>query len=276
MEEFNPMVVDDDDEDKWEDDNLGFGHFGQTQSMPCADHVTMVCIVDRSGVHDLPVHWCRCPHHLSDDRQLFAMGLFPATFKLIKTAFTFHVLNDFRIENLECKTAALNFYNKLRRMTSNSFPDLVKVSLKPSEHPFHFVTGKWHQDRYEELMRVTRQWRDLKYRKWHGFAHTPDKEPGKGALALCCPTCPQPEVNIPNTWKEDPRRWLYTRSITMDGNFSADHIKMRNPGDDVNLADGTAFMVQDKDYRAHLRIAKEIREVTITRVSEIKNITKYV
>lgn len=129
MEEFNPMTVDDDETEQWEEHS-------QSQSMPCADHATLLCIVDRSGIHDLPVHWCRCAGHLNDDRQLFAMGLFPATFKLIKTAFTFHVLNDFRIENLECKTAALNFYNKLRRMTSNSFPDSVKVSLHSSECPF--------------------------------------------------------------------------------------------------------------------------------------------
>jgi hypothetical protein len=134
MEEFAPMAVDDDGKDTWEEGDLGFGYFSQTKSVPSADRVTTLCIVDRSGVHDLPVHWCRCPGHISDDRQLFAMGLFPATFKFVKTAFTFHVLDDFRIENLECKTAALNFYSKLRRMTSNSFPDSVQVSLNPSEH----------------------------------------------------------------------------------------------------------------------------------------------
>lgn len=62
----------------------------------------------------------------------------------------------------------------------------------------------------------------------------------------------------------------------MDGNFSADHIKMRNPGDDVNLSDGTAFMVADKDYKAHLGIAKEIKEVSIITISEMKNITEFV
>jgi hypothetical protein len=56
----------------------------------------------------------------------------------------------------------------------------------------------------------------------------------------------------------------------MDGNFSADHIKMRNPGDDVNLADGTAFMVEDKDYRSHLEIAKEIKEVSMRNIFETK------
>src|ERR1700675_2234238 len=87
----------------------------------------MMCLVDHSGVHDIPVHWCQCPGHLTDERQLFAIGLFPSTFTSIKTAFTFQVLDDFRMDNLECKTAALTFYNKLRCITSKAFPDSVKV-----------------------------------------------------------------------------------------------------------------------------------------------------
>lgn len=91
--------------------------------------VTFMCIVDRSGIHHLPIRWCRCPGHSPDDRQLFSMGLFPSTFKKIKTAFTFQVLDEFRIDNLECKTAAFNFYQKLKRITSNAFPDSVKVYI---------------------------------------------------------------------------------------------------------------------------------------------------
>jgi hypothetical protein len=89
--------------------------------------VTVMCIVDRSGVHDIPVHWCRCQNSISRPRQLFAMGFFPSTYQVVKTAFTFQVLDDFRMDNLECKTSALNFYSKLRRITSNAFPHSVKV-----------------------------------------------------------------------------------------------------------------------------------------------------
>lgn len=47
----------------------------------------------------------------------------------------------------------------------------------------------------------------------------------------------------------------------MDGNFSADHLKMRNPDDDVSITDGSGFMVGDERYKAHLRIAKDHKEV---------------
>ena len=51
------------------------------------------------------------------------------------------------------------------------------------------------------------------------------------------------------------------RSVVLDGNFSAQHRHMRNPEDDVPLADGHAFMVTDGPYKAHLKTAKEFKEV---------------
>ena len=47
----------------------------------------------------------------------------------------------------------------------------------------------------------------------------------------------------------------------MDGNFSAEHMKMRNPEDDVELTDGHGFMVGDKRYKEHLKNAVEDKEV---------------
>lgn len=41
----------------------------------------------------------------------------------------------------------------------------------------------------------------------------------------------------------------------MDGNFQGQHMKMRNPTDDVNLADGKGFFVEDKRYKKHLKAA---------------------
>jgi hypothetical protein len=56
-------------------------------------------------------------------------------------------------------------------------------------------------------------------------------------------------------------RWVYMRGFVMDGNFSAEHMAMRNPEDDVSLSDGTAFMVSMADYKAHLAVASEDRQV---------------
>ena len=56
--------------------------------------------------------------------------------------------------------------------------------------------------------------------------------------------------------------WKYTRSVVLDGNFSAQHRKMRNPDDDVALVDGHAFMVTDAPYKEHLKTVAEFHEVS--------------
>lgn len=54
-------------------------------------------------------------------------GLFPATFRDPKTAFTFQVLTDFHLENLECKTTPSQYFSRLRRLTNDEFPNTVPV-----------------------------------------------------------------------------------------------------------------------------------------------------
>ena len=52
-------------------------------------------------------------------------------------------------------------------------------------------------------MQVSRQYRDLLNRKRFGFGHDTDRTPGPGDLALFCPACPQPGVNLPIGWEND-------------------------------------------------------------------------
>lgn len=89
---------------------------------------TMMSIVDRTGVHQLEVHWCRCANAAQDDIQLLEMGFFPSSYKRIRTVFTFHVLDEYLLDNLECKTSAMHFYEKIRRLTCSAFPHTVPVS----------------------------------------------------------------------------------------------------------------------------------------------------
>ncbi|KAG1721475.1 uncharacterized protein EDB91DRAFT_1088440 [Suillus paluster] len=205
-------------------------------------------IVDKFRVHTHKIKYCMCADAPTADIQLCQMGLFPASFTQPKTAFTFEVLDNFLLDNLECGTSAMNYYNKLRRMTTSVFPHLVL-------------------DRYWEPMRVARQWRQLKLLKWNGFGHeSKDRKPGD--LALFCPAYPQPGINVTlppedeqgetNSQSELPKpSWLYFRSLVMDGNFKAEHLYAVNPMDEVSLMDGRAFMVGDATYKAHLAQAKD-------------------
>jgi hypothetical protein len=51
------------------------------------------------------------------------------------------------------------------------------------------------------------------------------------------------------------------RGFIMDGNFQAEHMKMRNPENDVPLSEGTGFMVSRIPYELHLKSAVERRQV---------------
>ena len=63
------------------------------------------------------------------------------------------------------------------------------------------------QDRYRELLRCTRQYRNLKHLKWHGFGHDITML-GLGDLAVLCPACPQPGMNLPDDWEKDKEQYV--------------------------------------------------------------------
>ncbi|KAH8993769.1 hypothetical protein EDB92DRAFT_1815425 [Lactarius akahatsu] len=102
-----------------------------------------------------------------------------STFHNPKTVFTFRVLEDFHLDNLECKTTPSQFFSHLRRLTNDEFPNTVLIG---------------------ESTKI-------------GFM--------------------------------------------MDGNFQAEHMKMRNPENDIPLSEGTAFMVSQKPYESHLKSVVE-------------------
>lgn len=178
-----PWIDSDDIEDDllWEDIPDNSTPF--TSTPPPRDEFgnPFLLIVDASQLLSLPVMYCGCASAASEDLQLLDSRFFPASFKEVKTAFTFNCLDDFRLSNLECKTSAYQYFQRLRRLTNPAFPNSVP-------------------NRYAELRRVSRQWRNLKLRKWFGFGHT-SEQPGRGQMALFCPACPQPGVNLPPDWE---------------------------------------------------------------------------
>ncbi|KAG1841512.1 hypothetical protein F4604DRAFT_1690349 [Suillus subluteus] len=201
-----PEVTDD-----WYNTDDEGDNFAEGQWVPLVNDPWMTTVVDTSGVHSLMIRFCRCTSALGPDMQLFEISLFPASFTSLKTAFTFAVLDDFLLDNLECGMLAMNSYSKLR------------------------------------------QWRQLKQLKWHGFGHEKQK-PKAGELALFCPACPQPGVNVNLAERNvSDHAWLYLRSLVMDGNFKAKHMFPANLIDEVALTNGLGFMdiVQRLDCNNH-------------------------
>ena len=51
-------------------------------------------------------------------------------------------------------------------------------------------------------------WRDLIARINSGFGHEQKAELQPGDLAIFCPACPQPGINLPDKWNQDPKRYI--------------------------------------------------------------------
>ena len=57
-------------------------------------------------------------------------------------------------------------------------------------------------------MHTSRAWRDIITRIQAGYGYTAEGIVEPGALAIFCPACPQPGVNLPDDWEKDKRRWV--------------------------------------------------------------------
>jgi CxC2 like cysteine cluster associated with KDZ transposases len=89
----------------------------------------VMVLVDTSGVHHHVVSWCHCTGALERHLQLVQSRLYPGSLTRPETAFTFDVLEYFHIDAVECKTSALNFFAKLRRLSNYMVPDSVPVII---------------------------------------------------------------------------------------------------------------------------------------------------
>ena len=138
-----------DNDDDWEDETVVHIDDGQEEAIPLdrpggtsgtrrekqslwgppAPETHRMVVVTSTGIFRRRVRWCHCRGQTEEHIQLLRFNLFPASVKRPSTAFTFEVLDHFHIDAMECKTAALNFYNKLRRLTNNAFPATAPVSV---------------------------------------------------------------------------------------------------------------------------------------------------
>lgn len=149
-----------------------------------------VRIVHTNGIHYIPLVICHCRGITSRDTDLMYARLVPTSFIHYRTVFTTAVLDNYRLSNLECKTSAFQYWQMLSRMTSP-------------------VTSPSDVDNFcRELRRLSRCWRWLKKLKWAGVGRDDENRwnTGQGALAIFCPTCPQPGINLADDWRTDENK----------------------------------------------------------------------
>src|ERR1700753_3076351 len=114
-----------------DDCTIQLGHEDSTKPAFCDGSITshQFTIVHSNGVHTTRIRFCGCAAAGDKVTQLMQSHLFPATPLDPRTAFTFSVLKDFHMHNLQSKCGAFDFMLSLRRLTNNVFTDQVPVSV---------------------------------------------------------------------------------------------------------------------------------------------------
>ena len=139
-----------------------------------------------NGRHNVSIFFCACDRASASGtfvQQLLRFELYPATHYEPHTAFSFRLLEHYHVQSLQGKISMFDYYESLDRFTDNTGTKKLNT-------------------RYKEFMRVASQWRHLKALKRAGRGHDPAGVAGTkhGELAVLCPACPRPHVNLPDNW----------------------------------------------------------------------------
>ncbi|KAH9890400.1 hypothetical protein C8Q73DRAFT_652264 [Cubamyces lactineus] len=226
---------------------------------------TSFTVVDTNGRHAVAIEFCGCDkaRDAGDHvQQLLRHRLYPATDVDPNTAFTFSLLEHYHIQSLQGKISMYDYYTSLERLTDNTGTQRLS-------------------DRYKAFMRVVSQWRHLKRLKRSGHGHDPTGVGGTqaGELAVRCPACPRPNVNLPSNWESasDDLRYLYAVTVAIDACFRLKRRAVSNEVKDPILGSGWGYFVEDTGYHEVLADYEDQEEIsTCTGLSTIDHAnTKY-
>ncbi|PPR05742.1 hypothetical protein CVT26_008495 [Gymnopilus dilepis] len=219
---------------------LGFriqlNHLSLKCSQPEAGHAKLV-ILHTNGLHEVSLDFCGC-QPVSKVRQLMRRGLFPSSQDNPRTCATFDLLRHLHMLSLTSKCSTYDYYRALEKLTNNSGVDLPASKYRP-------------------LMRMALQWRHLKMMKRAGRGHDDTGVAGtkEGELAIACPSCPHPGINIPEGWEKagDDERFLYFVVLCIDANFRLKNQLVSNYSSDPGLGTGLSYTIKRKPYEEYVR-----------------------
>ncbi|KAF8202088.1 hypothetical protein K438DRAFT_1581642 [Mycena galopus ATCC 62051] len=147
-------------------------------------------ILHCSGIHEVAVDFCGCEqrsHVGRPDAQLLRIGWYPASEARLQTCMTLMVLDQFHIMMLRTKTTMYDYYKFLEKLTAHD-------RTKPP-------------DRYQVFICMAREYHHLMMLKRGGRGHASGgaamTKPGE--LAVACPACPRPGINLPADWENTPK-----------------------------------------------------------------------
>ncbi|KAJ7787465.1 hypothetical protein B0H14DRAFT_2399414 [Mycena olivaceomarginata] len=227
---------------------LGHRH-GEVCETPIAAHKFLV--IHTNGIHNVAVYFCGCVDESIVGlcrQQLLRRSWYPATHKEPQTCTMFRALELFHVMTLQGKVTTYDFYTGLEKLTTKS--GLVKV-----------------KDRYKAFMWTMRQWRHLVMLKHGGRGNNGDRlvaETKPGELAVVCPACPQPGVNLPADWESasGEERFLYILYIAIDACFRLKRRLVSSEKKDPGLGTGWSYFTEDPPFRKYLLSVTDQKEMS--------------
>ncbi|EJD33003.1 hypothetical protein AURDEDRAFT_77292 [Auricularia subglabra TFB-10046 SS5] len=164
------------------------------EKCPSAGDARMkMTIVHGGGIREMEIVQCTCGDSQAKGSlalRLWRSGLFPATFIRPGTVISAGALSDFHLLTQTAKVNATAFCTFLRRKTDYWAQDTVK-------------------NRAREFFMSFRMYCYLNNLKSNGFdaprpasGVDPGYELSPGSMAVLCPACPQPSINMSPNWRE--------------------------------------------------------------------------
>ncbi|KAJ7161810.1 hypothetical protein C8R43DRAFT_880503, partial [Mycena crocata] len=208
-------------------------------------------VIHVNGIHEVNVSFCGCEHSReagTPEIQVLRAKWFPATHEIPHTCATMEVLDLFHQTVVEAKTSMYHFYAILEKLTNN-------MGIKPP-------------DRYHEWIRMCREYGHCLLLLQGGQVTAYDSmgvagiKPG--ALAIVCPACPRPGVNLDDDWEaaSEEDMHLYTWYLALDACFRLKRRLVSNELRDAPLASGSAYMLVDPPFREYLLSVTDQKEMS--------------
>lgn len=215
---------------------IQLNHSSRRCTAPVPAHVGMR-ILHNNGIHDVALDYCGCDRAVPKHIQLLRRGLYPASQVTPKTCATFQLLKLLHLLALTSKGSTYDFYRMLEKSTNN-----LGINLPKS--------------RYKALLRLVLQWRHLKMLKRGGRGNHDTGVEGTrdGELAILCPSCPHPGINLPPGWDEasPAMRFLYLIICCIDANFRLKNQLVSKYSVDPGLGVGASYMVPREPYEEYV------------------------
>ncbi|KAJ7216212.1 hypothetical protein C8J57DRAFT_1440543 [Mycena rebaudengoi] len=201
---------------------------------------TNFTVIHTNGIHRVVVDFCNCGELAGVEhwRQMMRVKWWPATPVDPQTCATDACLRQFQTLNCLSKISGYDYYQGLVLLTDNT-------GLDPPA------------DRRKPFMQMVRQWCNIKLLKHGGRRHAESDIEGTkpGELALICPACPQPGINLPTDWKTEAEAtcYKYFLHLGQDANFRLQQRMVSSEARDPTLGQGLAYFVDRDSYMEYIK-----------------------